>query len=330
MRASASKVIAFSALLLAINASHQYQVFVRYQDEPVGSIDIDSDRTITDLINVYDPDLFGAVDVRFQGEVLSEKESLSDAGIGGEAVVEFVDRNDIQILFNLLENEQENERLLGFKNYDEFNNRFPLDSEKTRHLSNCGVTLMNGTMNVTGITWDGDECHDEGDCFRMQTFNFEATRHLRVLDKLNLDNNVIKGSLDVASLPSNLTKLVLSWNQLSGPIDLAAFSSSLEVLDLEHNAFNGSIDLSSAPKGLKVLMLNSNEFSGSITLSQLPQELERLESNRNHLSGCVDLLSLPANLRYLSLGRELLNISRDMVLPRNMVNLHFRLRIAAR
>ena len=36
----------------------------QYQDEPVRAIDIDPGETITDLINGYDPDLFGAVDVR--------------------------------------------------------------------------------------------------------------------------------------------------------------------------------------------------------------------------------------------------------------------------
>jgi len=147
--------------------------------------------------------------------------------------------------------------------------------------------------------WDGIVCDLEtGDVkeinWRLKGLNgrlVDEMKHLDSLERLDLSENDLVGSLDNLYGATSLKDVYLHNNKFSGPLkEQVGQMEILESLYLGHNELTGFIPLSlRSPRGkakpLKWLILSHNQFSGYLPPDWRMRNLFHLDLGHNMLSG---------------------------------------------
>lgn len=97
--------------------------------------------------------------------------------------------------------------------------------------------------------------------------HLSVTPSTSVLEVLNLEDNLLTGSLDNLVGLTSLREIIVADNHFTGPLPMDSLGAltGLKVLRLESNALSGELPKDVHPLShLQVLMLSGNEFSGSI------------------------------------------------------------------
>jgi len=132
---------------------------------------------------------------------------------------------------------------------------------------------------------------NESDEIEGAWFGVECDSELRVVEKVTLDDNALRGTIpsEIRGL-SRLNRLEISNNQLSGPLSESIGElTNLSVLDIGTNFFTGTVPL--AIKNITSLLLldiSSNFLSGTIAgeISQLTKLLS-LSAQSNFFAGTL-------------------------------------------
>ena len=111
--------------------------------------------------------------------------------------------------------------------------------------------------------------------------DWECLGKLRSLKKLDVSDNALAGTVDLALLPRSLEVLNLSGNRLIGALNFSCLPPALRVLDLGLNQFYGIVDFAVMPYRLKVILLSNNNFTQFEGVQQLSSKLQRLEIQKN-------------------------------------------------
>ena len=123
-----------------------------------------------------------------------------------------------------------------------------------------------------------------------------------ILEKFNVQNNDLNGSIDFKGLPRRLHFLSLSSNRFCGSLLLADLPDTMAMLDAQLNYFSGEIMLDSLPPTMEEILLGHNELTGPIHIQRLPNSMEIIDVRSNWLSGEFRLLALPPNLREIDIS----------------------------
>ena len=79
-------------------------------------------------------------------------------------------------------------------------------------------------------------------------------------------------------------QLSLNNNQLKGEIDLARLPNKMTELWLNNNQITGEVDLTHLPGGMKELYLSNNQLSGTLVIKKLPQSMIGIYARGNHFN----------------------------------------------
>ena len=125
--------------------------------------------------------------------------------------------------------------------------------------------------------------------------------------EVNLSRNQLTGPIPHLGNLTDLTKLNLIFNQLSGPIPDLSSLTDLRVLDLEGNQLSGPIPALSALTKLTLLSLGSNRLSGRIPDLSALTRLNGMALYSNQLTGPILNLNHLTNLTSLILRENQLS-----------------------
>lgn len=170
-----------------------------------------------------------------------------------------------------------------------------------------------GTISITGSGLNDFYSFKTTDLISCSFYNNRLTNYPNSLLSafnlvyLNLDTNLITGSLPDLSNNDSLLTFIASNNSISGSIPNPSSSYSLQRYDVKNNYLTGGIDLSRC-FNLQYFDASNNNLSGSFTLLdgvayENIGNIQHLDVNSNYLSGEVDISDL-TNLRYLDISNN--------------------------
>ena len=165
------------------------------------------------------------------------------------------------------------------------------------------------TAATPACEWTGIKCDESGNIEEIRwawkalkgSFDFEHIPATVV--RFVARSSGISGNVNLENLPtgSRLHTLRLNNNALKGSLALTSLPQSIVAVDLSHNFLTGCISLVNLPPNLSELKLSFNDFSGRLTLTELPANIDSLHLNNNNFEGSVDLHNLPPRIGHLRL-----------------------------
>ena len=141
---------------------------------------------------------------------------------------------------------------------------------------------------------------------------FTGTIEMRSLPK-NLSEVCVSrcgftGSIDLTALPQRMHRIVMEFCAFSGSLILPDYPNqlplSLAFMSFSHNSLEGAVLLTILPPVMLELFLGGNHFSSTVELDCLPDSLEDVILRENRLYGEINLNKLPAQLIYHMLDKN--------------------------
>ena len=179
--------------------------------------------------------------------------------------------------------------------------------------------------------WEGVECDCEGNVTEIQwsEIQSETTIELKWLPQTTQSFELIEcmlcGTLNCASLPSQMHRLTIFIGAFEGSVSLPDLPDGMQHLELHCDCFFGSLDFVGLPKNLQYIGVSLNDFEGTVNFTSLPESLRKMFLDSNKFHGSVDLHSLPQSMEHIDISDNAFAGSVDLsAVPHTLCTIDFR------
>lgn len=287
--------IAGSFLIRISQCGNNYQIFYNFPGyEQILPIDLDSDDTVKDAIQKISQERKIIthkgyyIQLNFKGDVLEDRQPLSDAGIGPDSLVSIIIilHTPTELILKAFSNTNFLEliRLRGFslENCCKWNPFITCDEN--------GHPIEIFISERTRIIFQG-------------SFDFSVLPD--TIQQINFHGSVLSGTIDFTQMPRDLREFALGGTQFA-----ADFSSmrrdrwpkQLQHIDwFENDLFSGHLNCGELPRSLIVLDIARSKHLNHITFNNLPPNITDIYLNDNVLHGLDLSYPLPEFLKMINI-----------------------------
>ena len=284
------------------------QLYLRiYGHDDLQSIEVPAEATVQNVMDKAR--IIGHSKLTVAGRELQRDQTLADAGVSSECIVEVTTVSDIELLFQLFDDPSNTEILFGYSTYSEFEAAFPVIGDQKIYIQHLSQVVLFRQFGEIRIIFQGDSVESitiKGGhgavSIRILSLNWNTLQQFRKLRRFEFTSNKAAGHVPFAKLPRSLKKLCLFNNMLSGTVNFAALPPGLKTLNLAENYLTGPVDFAALPPSMTYVDLRANDLLIEVgEIKKLDRLAERqkivLYVRDNHLSGVMKRSELPFKLQ---------------------------------